>query len=148
MLDIPKPEGAPGVAGGARNKDLSAVRQGWSSAARRRFLLGTILLAFLAAGGATAWVWLFRPVTVQVSRTEHDVSVQVFGLGTVEVRVTSKVGLRETHWHVGMNRNPDAFVAPGLDEPMHTVVRAVVSTTAQFLEQTLGRAAFVAISNA
>ena len=33
-----------------------------------------------------------RPVTVQVARINRDVAVQVYGLGTVEARVTSKVG--------------------------------------------------------
>ena len=41
-----------------------------------------------------------------------------------------------------MDRNPDAFIAPSLDEPMHAVVGAVVSAPAQLLEQPLGRAAF------
>ena len=40
-----------------------------------------------------------------------------------------------------MDRNPGAFVAPSLDEPMHAVVGAVISAPAQFLEQPLGRAA-------
>src|SRR5260221_12654449 len=48
---------------------------------------------------------------------------------------------REAHRHVGMDRNPDAFVAPGLDEPMHAVVGAVISAPTQLLEQPLGRAA-------
>jgi HlyD family secretion protein len=36
----------------------------------------------------------FRPIKVQVSQIERDVPVQVFGLGTVEARVTSKVGFK------------------------------------------------------
>jgi hypothetical protein len=41
-----------------------------------------------------------------------------------------------------MDRNPGAFVAPSLDEPMHAVVGAVISAPTQFLKQPLGRAAF------
>jgi hypothetical protein len=37
-----------------------------------------------------------------------------------------------------MNRDPAAFIAPNLDEPMHAVVGAVISTPAQFLEHPLG----------
>jgi len=36
-----------------------------------------------------------------------------------------------------MHRNPGAFIAPALDEPMHAVVSAVISAPAQFLEQPL-----------
>jgi HlyD family secretion protein len=36
----------------------------------------------------------FRPIDVQVARLGRDVPVQVFGLGTVEARVTSKVGFK------------------------------------------------------
>ena len=53
------------------------------------------------------------------------------------------VGLsrRKAHRHIGLRRNPRAFVAPGLDEPVHAVVGAVIAASAQLLEQTLRRAA-------
>jgi HlyD family secretion protein len=53
-----------------------------------------MVLALVAGGGAGAWVLFLRPIKVQVSYAEHDVPVQVFGLGTVEARVTSKVGFK------------------------------------------------------
>jgi HlyD family secretion protein len=53
-----------------------------------------ILLAVVAAAAASAWALFFRPVTVQVAKAERGVSVQVFGLGTVEARVTSKIGFK------------------------------------------------------
>jgi hypothetical protein len=40
-----------------------------------------------------------------------------------------------------MDRNPGVFIAPSLNEPMHTVVGTVISAPAQLLEQPLGRAA-------
>jgi hypothetical protein len=49
---------------------------------------------------------------------------------------------REAHRHIGMDRNPDAFIAPSLDEAMNAVVRAVISASAQLLEQALRRAPF------
>jgi HlyD family secretion protein len=70
------------------------VGKAWNSMNRRRVLLITIVLALVAAAGATAWTLFFRPINVQVSQSERDVLVQVFGLGTVEARVTSKVGFK------------------------------------------------------
>src|SRR6202140_815355 len=49
---------------------------------------------------------------------------------------------REAHRYIGMHRNPDALIAPSLDEPMHAVVGAVISAPAQLLEQPLRRPAF------
>ncbi len=60
----------------------------------RRFTFLAVILAVLAAAGVGAWAFYLRPVNVQVSQAERDVPVQVFGLGTVEARVTSKVGFK------------------------------------------------------
>ena len=60
---------------------------------RKRLLLLTAL-ALVIAAGAIAWTLFFRPIDVQVAQPERDVPVQVFGLGTVEARVTSKVGFK------------------------------------------------------
>ena len=49
---------------------------------------------------------------------------------------------REAHRHIGVDRNAGTFVAPRLDEPMHAIVRAVISASAHFLEEPLRRAAF------
>ncbi len=115
MLDIPKPavKGVPGVARGSQNKDFSAVGQGWGSPARRRLVFVAVLLALLGAGGATAWAWLFRPVSVQVSRPEYNISVQVFGLGTVEARVTSKVGFKVSGVLVDLGADVGERIAKG-----------------------------------
>ncbi|MDI1343603.1 MAG: hypothetical protein PSV22_05830, partial [Pseudolabrys sp.] len=56
-----------------------------------------VLLALVAAGIGIllgAWAMYFRAITVQVAAVQRDVPVQVFGLGTVEARVTSKVGFK------------------------------------------------------
>lgn len=53
------------------------------------------VLAFLALGAAGLGVFLFvvmRPLPVEVARFVKDVPVQVFGLGTVEARILSKIG--------------------------------------------------------
>jgi HlyD family secretion protein len=60
----------------------------------RRLFLFAVLFIIVVAVSAGAWVLFFSPVKVQVSQIERDVPVQVFGLGTVEARVTSKVGFK------------------------------------------------------
>ena len=50
-----------------------------------------IVAAGLAAGG---WVLFLRPIQVQILEVQRDVAIQVFGLGTVESRVMSKVGFK------------------------------------------------------
>jgi HlyD family secretion protein len=59
----------------------------------RRFLFIVVLLV-IASAGAAAWDLFLRPIKVQAAGVERDVPVQVFGLGTVEARVTSKVGFK------------------------------------------------------
>lgn len=58
----------------------------------------TLWLGLAAAVGLGvafgAWSLYLRPVKVQVATPQRDVPVQVFGLGTVEARVTSKIGFK------------------------------------------------------
>ena len=61
---------------------------------RSRIVLFAVVLVLLAGTGIGAWTLFLRPITVQVSHAERDVAIQVFGLGTVEARVTSKVGFK------------------------------------------------------
>jgi HlyD family secretion protein len=55
----------------------------------KRALLALPLL-LLAAGGL--WFWQQRPIPVQVAQVEREVPLRVFGLGTVEAQVLSRVG--------------------------------------------------------
>jgi HlyD family secretion protein len=50
-----------------------------------------ILLTVVAGGALLAFLNL-RPLPVRVVEVEHDVPVQVFGLGTVEARIRSQIG--------------------------------------------------------
>ena len=59
---------------------------------RNRFIQLAVLLLATAGLAGGAWLFLLRPVSVQVAETERDVPIQVFGLGTVEARVLSRVG--------------------------------------------------------
>lgn len=55
----------------------------------KRMLLALPLL-LLTAGGT--WFWQRQPLAVEVAAVERDVPLRVFGLGTVEARVLSRVG--------------------------------------------------------
>jgi HlyD family secretion protein len=58
----------------------------------RRILLaaGAALLALGAAGGV--WALRHRPLDIPVAREERDVPVRVFGLGTIEAQIASRIG--------------------------------------------------------
>lgn len=60
----------------------------------RRAFSFVAITAFVAGSGVIAWAMFLRPVSVQISRLERDVPVQVFGLGTVEARISSKIGFK------------------------------------------------------
>jgi HlyD family secretion protein len=59
-----------------------------------RLSWATVLVLAVAVVGFAIWNAWLRPVAVQVARGERDVAVEVFGLGTVEARVTSQVGFK------------------------------------------------------
>ena len=61
---------------------------------KRRVLKAVLAgLGVVLAGAAIAAFVVVRPVTVEVARPAPAVPVQVFGLGTVEARIVSKVGV-------------------------------------------------------
>jgi HlyD family secretion protein len=80
---------------------------------RKRFVILAILLAATGAIGLGAWAMFLRPVSVQVSQVERDVPVEVFGLGTVEARVTSKVGFKVSGVLVDLRADVGNRVAKG-----------------------------------
>jgi HlyD family secretion protein len=59
---------------------------------RKRLLQLTPLLLLVAIAATGAWTLLLKPVEVQVVETEHEVPIQVFGLGTVEAQIVSQIG--------------------------------------------------------
>jgi len=61
---------------------------------RRRLISVLILLVVIGAAGLGAWATFLRPLAVQVAHPQSNVAVQVFGLGTVEARVSSQVGFK------------------------------------------------------
>lgn len=60
----------------------------------KRIVIVAVAAAVVVAAAFAGWQNLLQPVTVQVARVTRDVPVQVFGLGTVEARVTSKIGFK------------------------------------------------------
>ena len=64
------------------------------SMTRRQLLPSLVLLSVAASLAAGGWVLFLRPVLVHVVESQRDVPVQVFGLGTVEARIASKVGFK------------------------------------------------------
>lgn len=54
------------------------------------YLLG--LLGIIAVGTVIFLFTVIRPLTVDVARPVESVAIQVFGLGTVEARITSSIG--------------------------------------------------------
>jgi HlyD family secretion protein len=80
---------------------------------RKYFLLLVVAVAVVLAVGVAAWALVLRPVAVHIAHVERDVPVQVFGLGTVEARVTSKVGFKVSGVVVELKADVGDRVAKG-----------------------------------
>ncbi len=80
---------------------------------RNRIVFLAVVLVLLAGTGIGAWAMFLRPIKVQVSHAERDVAVQVFGLGTVEARVTSKVGFKVSGVLVDLYADVGNHIAKG-----------------------------------
>lgn len=112
---------------------------------RRRLLLLTIVLALIVGAGVTGWALFFRPIDVQASQPERDVLVQVFGLGTVEARVTSKVGFKVSGVVVDLradvgDRVPKGTVLARLDDREQTARLGRARAAAEQADASLQRA--------
>src|SRR5512137_1806288 len=57
---------------------------------RRTLLVGTALLAI--AAGAGTWALRHRPLAIPIAQVERDVPVRVFGLGTIEAQISTRIG--------------------------------------------------------
>ncbi|MEN3150542.1 efflux RND transporter periplasmic adaptor subunit [Neorhizobium sp. IRAMC:178] len=92
MLEIPKPgvKEVPSAAGDKQDQVAGKTRRPTIA----RILASAIVLAIAIGAGVSAWAVFLRPIEIQVAAIERDVPVQVFGLGTVEARVTSRVGFK------------------------------------------------------
>ena len=115
MLDTPERSAnvASSAVEEAENQPVPGAGGSKKLLSGKHLVLLAILLAVIVAVGAGAWVLFFSPVNVQVSQVERDVAVQVFGLGTVEARVTSKVGFKVSGVVVELGADVGDRVAKG-----------------------------------
>lgn len=72
--------------------DTAATKRPMVSRRRSGLRAALVAIVALAAIGVGFFVYTNRPISVQVASTEKDVLVRVFGLGTVEARILSKIG--------------------------------------------------------
>jgi HlyD family secretion protein len=79
---------------------------------RRRTIVLFAALAIVAGAAFLAWS-LLRPLEVRVAQVERDVAVQVFGLGTVEPRIQSKIGFKVSGVLVDLTADVGDRVAKG-----------------------------------
>lgn len=112
---------------------------------RKRIILLAIGLVVVVAIGAASWSAYLRPIKVQVAAVQRDVPVEVFGLGTVEARVTSKVGFKvsgvlvELRADVG-DRVPKGAVLARLDDREQSARVARAKAASEQAEANLLRA--------
>ena len=78
---------------------------------RKYLWLVAIVLVVAAAAAVAGWAIVLRPIKVSVTRVERDVPVQVFGLGTVEARVQSKIGFKVSGVLVDLAADVGDYVA-------------------------------------
>ncbi|MCF8477702.1 MAG: efflux RND transporter periplasmic adaptor subunit [Pseudolabrys sp.] len=66
----------------------------WLASAARKSWFKTTVAAVVLVGALAAGVFIYtnRPITVRVATIEEKVPIRVFGLGTVEARILSKIG--------------------------------------------------------
>ncbi|MDE3240027.1 MAG: efflux RND transporter periplasmic adaptor subunit [Paracoccaceae bacterium] len=104
---------------------------------KTRSLAVLLFIALIALAGFGIWTAVLRPVPVEVAGIATDVPVQVFGLGTVEARVTSKIGFQVPGMLVDLRADVGQHVTKGamlarLDD---RVQKAVVARADAVVEQ-------------
>ena len=119
------------------------------STSTKRLILTGVAVAIGAGVLFGVWSMYFRPITVQVAAVQRDVPVEVFGLGTVEARVTSKVGFKVSGVLLGSPRRCRRPRAKGavlarLDDREQTTrvarARAAIEQTAANLQKAMASA--------
>ncbi len=85
-----------------------------AAALRRPAVRYALLAAGIVAVIAAAYsIYANRPISVQTASVEHDVAVRVFGLGTVEARVLSKIGFEVGATLIELNADHGNRVSKG-----------------------------------
>ena len=106
------------------------------------FAIAAVVVAGLLVG---AWIMFLRPVKVEAADVQQNVPVQVFGLGTVEARVTSKVGFKVSGVLVDLradvgDRVQKGTILAGLDDREQRAQVARAKATIEQAEANLQRA--------
>ncbi|MCV3273517.1 efflux RND transporter periplasmic adaptor subunit [Roseobacter sinensis] len=112
---------------------------------KRRTRQGLVAIAVIALIGVAGWVFLTeRPIAVPVVTIDRDVPVRVYGLGTVEARIVSRIGFEVGAALTGLEVDGGDAVARGqilarlhAAEQEARVARAAAS--AEAADATLGR---------
>ena len=79
----------------------------------RRLILTGVAVAIGSGVLFGAWSVYFSTIQVRVATIQRDVPVEVFGLGTVEARVTSKIGFKVSGVLVELRADVGDRVAKG-----------------------------------
>ena len=81
---------------------------------KRRTRRSLIAIAVIASIGVAGWVFLTeRPIAVQVVTIDRDVPVRIYGLGTVEARIVSRIGFEVGAALTGLEVDSGDAVARG-----------------------------------
>jgi len=73
---------------------------------------GSLLAAIALAVGAGYW-WSVREIVVRTVPVQHDVEIRVFGIGTVEAQIVSKVGFQVSGKLVAIEADQGDMVKAG-----------------------------------
>ena len=76
---------------------------------------GKVLILLLVAGIGTS-IWYMtkkRPLPVEIASIEESVEIKVFGLGTVEARILSKIGFKVSNTIIELNADEGDSVRKG-----------------------------------
>ncbi len=111
----------------------------------KRIILIAIVAAVCAGLVAGVWGMFLRPVKVEAAGVQQDIAVQVFGLGTVEARVTSKVGFKVAGVLVDLradvgDRVPKGAILARLDDREQSAQVARAKAAVEQTEANLQRA--------
>lgn len=144
MLDLPK-RGSIASQERPRPARPNPQERSWAAQHRGHLILIAVLLCVGFVGGGFAWNALWRPIAVQVAGETSDVPVQVFGLGTVEARVTSQIGFKVSGVLVELRADVGDRVRKGdvlarLDDREQTAQVARAKAAVEQAEATLQRA--------
>ena len=79
---------------------------------RRARIVVALTLAICAVGGA--WYWhIAREIPVQIASPEQNVEIRIFGIGTIEAQVVSKVGFQVSGKIVALEADQGETVKSG-----------------------------------